>query len=194
VCAAIEADYAAALKAAKMCTVGESNQCAVQVASGFFCDCMTFANGAQDTLTAIAAQFQSSGCRRICGGTCALLLAASCVADATSTTGGRCEPVGLLNLDGSNSGGSFTAKVGEEVDITLTNVGPGTFTKDPVLSSSIMTVLEVTIPAGPPSPGGPSQLYRLRATAAGHVQIEIPFEALDGSPSRPTFVLNLTIS
>ena len=55
-CAAIEADYAAALKAAKMCTVGASNQCAVQVASGFFCDCMTFANGAQDTLTAIAAQ------------------------------------------------------------------------------------------------------------------------------------------
>lgn len=194
VCSDIEAEYATALKAAQMCTVGASSQCAVQVAGGFFCGCTTFANGGQDTLAAIAAQFQASGCRDFCTGTCGILLPAACVADATSTTGGRCQPVGLLNLDASSSGSSFAATVGEEVDITLTHVGPGNYTLDPVLSSPIMTVLQITIPAGPPNPGGPAQLYRLRATAAGQVRIEIPFEAAGGGPSRPTFVVTITIN
>ena len=43
--------------------------------------------------------------------------------------------------------------------------------------------VEIAIPAGPPNANGANHLYRLRATSAGQLEVQIPFEpAASGSP------------
>jgi hypothetical protein len=194
VCQSITDEYAAALLAAQSCTVGAARQCEVQVRAGFFCNCTAFANGGRDALDAIVARFDNNGCRNVCGGVCAQQFAAACMADPTTTTGGRCRPVGLLNLRNTDDGGAFSVPVGNEIDITLQTIGPGSYSISPTLSSSNATIIEITIPAGPMNPGGPARLYRLRAQAAGQVQIQIPFEATDGGAPHPSFTVTLTIT
>jgi hypothetical protein len=194
VCQSIIDEYSAAVMAAKSCTVGAAHQCELRVRAGFFCNCTTVVNSGQDALAAIVARFDDNGCRNVCTGICAQQLAASCMPDPTSASGGRCMSVNLRNLANTDDGGTFSVHVGEEIDITLQSIGPGSYSISPTLSSSNLTIIEITIPAGPMNPGGPTRLYRLRAEAAGQVQIQIPFEATDGGAPHPPFAVTVTIT
>ena len=191
VCDSIRSDYATALASAQECTVGAPNQCTVQVRAGFFCGCTTYANGSADTLAAIAANFQADGCATPCIGTCVALQALSCVADKTSSTGGRCKLPGVMNLTAASNGGTFSVPVGEEIDILLESSAPGSYSTDVTLSSSLATVLEITIPAGPPTPNGVTHLYRLRALSAGQLFIQIPFEPAASGAPQPTYAVTV---
>jgi len=193
-CESIASEYANAITAAQACTVGEANQCQIRVRAGFFCDCTTFVNGGADGLASIAALYTASGCTSFCNGICAQVTSLSCLADTSSPTGGRCKLANTANLTAANQGGSITVEVGDEIDITLGSVGPGSYSQDPVLSNDNLTVVDVTIPAGQQNPGGPTLLYRLRALAPGQTQVEIPFDAAPaGGTSQPTFTVTITV-
>jgi len=193
-CESIASEYANAVMAAQACTVGAASQCQVSVRAGFFCNCTTFVNGGADGLAAIAARYTASGCTSFCNGTCVQVQSLSCLADTSSPTGGRCKLANTANLTAANQGGSATVKVGDEIDITLGSVGPGSYSQDPVLSNDNLTVIEVTIPAGSQNPGVPTLLYRLRAQAPGETQVSIPFDAAPGGGTgQPTFTVTITV-
>src|SRR4051812_21714957 len=63
-----------------------------------------------------------------------------------------------------------TAQVGQEVEITLGNVGPGEYESPPTMSSAILTYLGVDVVA-PFNPGGPNQRFRFRAVSAGQTVV-----------------------
>ncbi len=193
ICSGIMTEYAAALKIAQECTLGGANQCALQVRASFFCSCTTFANSNADGLSAIVTRFQDNGCRDQCTGSCLMPRAASCSADTISSTGGRCLPTNLVNLDATSNGGTIAVGVGDEVDITLASPAPGSYSTTVTLSTDKATILEVTIPAGPPNANGPTRLYRLRAMSTGTVQVQIPFEPIASGPSRPSFSVTINI-
>jgi hypothetical protein len=191
VCDSLSANYQAAVRVGQECTVGANDQCAVQVRAGFFCQCTTFVNTGADTLAAIAADYQASGCLTVCGGICAQVRALNCLADTTSPTGGRCQVPGVLTLQASNDGGTFSVAVGEEIDITLESIAPGSYSSELSLSSDVATVLEINIPAGSPNPNGPTRLYRVRAVSPGQVTIRIPFEPVASGPPKPAYVVTV---
>jgi hypothetical protein len=192
-CEGIQQAYADALLKAQECTVGAANQCTEQVRAGFWCYCTTFANGGTQTLTAIADQYQAAGCQSVCTGSCVQVQNLVCVADTTSSTGGRCQVPALLNLNSTNDGGEFPVPVGYEIDILLQAVGFHDYDTNVILSSDAVTVLEITISAGPPNPAGPRRLYRLRATSPGQVVVQIPRIELPDA-SAPAFTITLDIS
>lgn len=187
-CSSIQDEYAAALAVAQQCTVGTSS-CDQPIRASFWCNCTTFVSGSTLTLLAIQQRYQASGCQTVCNGTCLQAQSLSCLSDATSPTGGRCQATGVLSLNAADDGGTFSVPIGGEVDIILQTIGPGDYSAQVMVSSDIATVLEVAIPAGPVNPGGPRRLYRLRALSAGRVQFMIPFEsAVPDSPARDYIV------
>jgi hypothetical protein len=193
VCNDIADQYAAAVLVAQECNLGDLVSCAIQVRASFWCDCVTYVNGGVDTLNALVAQFQSAGCKSGCTGICLQTAPLTCLADATSPTGGRCGRSNLLALASDDDGGAVSVTVGEEIDITLAAPAPGTYGQDPVLSSAAVTVLEVNIPAGPPTPNGATKLYRLRAVASGQVEVQIPFDAPDGGTTTAPYTLTINV-
>lgn len=192
-CSSISTEYAAAVHATQECNVGTAHQCEIQVRASFFCNCTTFVNNGADGLAAIVTRYDSNGCQRVCGGTCTQPQTLTCLSDATSSTGGRCKVPGQLALTGANNGGTFSVDVGNEVDITLESTAPGSYSTDIAMSSGLMTVLEITIPASAPNPNGPTRLYRLLALSAGHVEIQIPFEPALPSAPHPSYRLTITV-
>ncbi len=67
----------------------------------------------------------------------------------------------------SNGGDqTISARVGQEIDVTLGNVGPAEYADPPTLSSAVVTYLGVDI-VPPYNPGGPNQRFRFRAENAG---------------------------
>jgi hypothetical protein len=100
---------------------------------------------------------------------------------------------GVLNLDGAADGGEFSVPVGGELDITLQSIGPGSYSMQVMMSSDIMTVLEIAIPAGPVNPAGETQLFRLRALSAGQVSIQIPFESGVPDAAPRTFTVTIDV-
>jgi len=191
VCEGLSASYQAAVRVAQECTPGAAGQCAMPARASFFCNCMTFVNAGADALAAMAANYRANGCQTVCTGICVQQQALTCRTDPTSTTGGRCQVPGVLNLQASNDGGTFSVVVGEEIDITLESLAPGSFSTEPWLSSDMVTVLEVNIPAGPPNPYGTTRLYRLRVLSAGQVTIRIPFEPLTSGTPKPSYAVTI---
>jgi hypothetical protein len=90
-CESISTQYESALMKAEECTLGgPSQQCTTSVIGSFFCECMVFVNGDTANLASISARFNAAGCKSGCMGSCARETTASCQADSTSSTGGRC--------------------------------------------------------------------------------------------------------
>ncbi|HXU01541.1 MAG TPA: hypothetical protein VN903_11140, partial [Polyangia bacterium] len=111
-CDDVSQAYSDAVIKAQECTVGAANQCGVQVRASFWCNCMTWVNGDTAALTTIAHQYQALGCQSVCNGVCVQPTSLECLADATSSTGGRCKPPAALALTGTDDGGSFSVPVG----------------------------------------------------------------------------------
>jgi hypothetical protein len=194
-CADIQQAYADALKKAQECSPLSPGQCDLQVQSGFWCNCTTWANGGADTLKAIANQYTAAGCQSPCNGSCVQPQSLTCMADSTSSTGGRCQPTNLLNLTADNDGQTLSVPIGYEIDITLSGPPLG-YEMNVMLSvdSSAATVLEVTIPAGLQTPAGPTYLYRLKALASGLVVVQIPHFSATSDASQPAYTVTLNIS
>ena len=186
--------YSDAVIKAQECTVGAVDQCGIQVRASFWCNCMTWVNGGATTLAALANQYQALGCQSVCNGICGQPQSLACEVDPTSATGGRCKPPTLLSLTGVDNGGTFSVPVGYEIDILLISVGPFGYEMRAVLSSDAATVLEVTIPAGPITPAGPTYLYRLRALSAGQVVVEIPHYPGVDDAAVPSYTVTLNIN
>jgi hypothetical protein len=89
-CEAISTEYQTALMKAEECTLGAAHQCTQTGIASFFCQCHVVVNGDIATLAAISSRFDAAGCIHGCIGTCIDRTTASCQADPTSSTGGRC--------------------------------------------------------------------------------------------------------
>jgi len=195
-CVAIQQAYADAVKKAQECSPLSPGQCGVQVRAGFWCNCTTWVNSGADMLTSIANQYTAAGCQSTCTGTCVMPQSLACMADSTSSTGGRCLQTNLLNLTADNDGQTVAVRVGYEIDITLGGPPLG-YEMNAVLSgdSGAATVLEVTIPAGPQTPAGPTYLYRLKALASGLVVVQIAHVSATPDASQPAaYTVTLNIS
>ena len=196
-CTNITQAYFDAVLKAQECTVGAAGQCSVQVPVGFWCNCMTWANGGADTLAAIAAQYDAMGCQRSCNGVCLGPAYLDCLADTTSATGGRCQSPATLGLGTFDDGGKFSVPVGYEVDITLDSA-PDSYGwqvgMQVVLSSDAATVIDVLIPAGPVNPAGPTYLYRIKALSPGQVVVQIPRTSVTSDAGQRAYEITLNIS
>lgn len=193
ICADLENAYRDLLSSAGQCTLGADNQCGVKVAASFFCNCTTKVNGHADDLAAIFDRYRAADCLTPCNGSCLQARAFACQADSTSSTGARCKEQAILNLTGADNGGSFSVKAGSEIDIFLQDIGSSQYATEVMLSSDAATVLEITIPAGPPDPAGLMHLYRIAAMSPGQVVVQIPGLSSTGDAASPAFVVTIDI-
>jgi hypothetical protein len=78
---------------------------------------------------------------------------------------GACHGTSPFEVLGPTAG-TFSIKVGQEIDIHMQNAGPGYFVVPPTLSDSALTFLEETTP-GQPVPAGITQLFHFKGVASG---------------------------
>ncbi len=90
----------------------------------------------------------------------------------------------------TDSGGSVSANLGEELDIELSSIGPSSY-GDPVVSSSSVQYLSVSV-VPPYTPGGPTQLFTFKAAAVGQATITIP-KVNDTTGTLPAFTLIVNV-
>ena len=77
---------------------------------------------------------------------------------------------------------SFRVSRGQELDVTLSTVGPGQYDSLPVISFPALRFIDMAF-VGPYTPGGPNQRYRFHAESPGRVTI-----VFRRSDSRPAVV------
>jgi hypothetical protein len=116
-------------------------------------------------------------------------LAASAIAPR-GITDERGNMSGKVALNREDGGTVVRVAVGNEVDIMLQTIGPGSF-GDPEVSSGSIQFLDVSL-AKVRSPGGPTQVFRFRAVENGQTLIRIPHTA-DGPFSNPDFTITLSV-
>jgi hypothetical protein len=87
-------------------------------------------------------------------------------------------PEDVITLDRSDNGRTVALAVGQEFEIALDSVGPGSFATPIVSSDSVRFLSEsVSSPSGPPTPGGgKTQRFRFEAVASGRAELSIPFD------------------
>jgi hypothetical protein len=90
----------------------------------------------------------------------------------------------------TDSGGSVSAKLGDELDVKLSSIGPSSY-GDPVVSSSSVQYLNVSV-VPPYGPGGPTQLFTFKAAAVGQATITIP-KVNDPTGTLPAFTLTVNV-
>jgi hypothetical protein len=77
----------------------------------------------------------------------------------------------VLYLTSSDNGHHVTAAVGQQIQLTLATVGPGSY--GPAQVSSGAVEFENNALGLPLNPGGPTQIYMFRAATQGEASIEI---------------------
>lgn len=77
---------------------------------------------------------------------------------------GACHSDGVLGLDDHSQ--TRSVSVGDEVDVTLGNVGPAQYESPPGLSSNAVAFLSVDV-VPPYTPAGPTQRFRFKAVTSG---------------------------
>ena len=78
-----------------------------------------------------------------------------------------------LPLNMTDNGKHVTAKVGQEIIITLQTIGPGQY-ETPRISSACVRFEGSYFPTKEQIPAGPKQVYRFVSGAVGQAKIEIP--------------------
>jgi hypothetical protein len=114
-------------------------------------------------------------------------LAAGVLASALFPLG--CSP-SPIELGGDDRGQVVTAKVGQEIRVTLGTIGPGNY-GDPQITSSVVRFLDMSYPKEQ-NPGGPTQVYRFEAMSVGRADIRIPHEGGFPAPREP-FTLTVIV-
>jgi hypothetical protein len=78
----------------------------------------------------------------------------------------------VLYVHGGNNGQQVTARVGQQIQITLQTIGPGQYGSPKVSSAAIE--FQGAAFAKEQIPGGPKQIYRFHARSEGEARITIP--------------------
>jgi hypothetical protein len=94
-----------------------------------------------------------------------------------------CGSDGVAGIVG-NTSQAVVAEVGDEVQITLPNVGPGEYASPPQISSAVLTFLSVDV-VPPYTPAGPRQQFRFKAIARGQAIVSFR-RFLNDSPIGPS--------
>jgi hypothetical protein len=83
-----------------------------------------------------------------------------------------------ITFDRSDNGQIAVIAVGEEFEMALDSVGPGSFATPIVSSESVRFLSESeSSPSGPTTPGGgKTQRFRFGAVTPGRAEIAIPFD------------------
>ena len=81
-----------------------------------------------------------------------------------------CGTDSIVDVPANGGNRTITAAAGQEIDVTLGNVGPAIYLSPPAISSDAVTYLGVDV-VPPYNPGGPTQRFRLRATHAGQAVV-----------------------
>ncbi len=77
-----------------------------------------------------------------------------------------CAAAAIVEVPPDGRSRTVLATVGQDIDITLGNVGPATYASPPVISSTAVAFLgDDVVP--PYTPAGPTQRFRFRANGAG---------------------------
>jgi len=76
-----------------------------------------------------------------------------------------CGSDGITSIVGTASQ-TIVAELGDEVQITLWNVGPGEYVSPPQISSTVLTFLSVDV-VPPFTPAGPNQRFRFKTNSRG---------------------------
>jgi hypothetical protein len=87
----------------------------------------------------------------------AAIAVAACAADRVTTVGSGNDVI--------------LARLGQEVDITLGNVGPATYQSPPDISAPVLSYLGVGV-VPPYTPAGPNQQFRFKAVSRGDATVE----------------------
>lgn len=88
-----------------------------------------------------------------------------------------CSADAVLGVDSRSQ--SVSARVGQEVEVTLGNVGPAIYESPPMISSNVVTYLGVDV-VPPYNPGGPTQRFSFKAVAPGQALVTFR-HTLDGA-------------
>jgi hypothetical protein len=88
-----------------------------------------------------------------------------------------CSADAVLGVDSRSQ--SISARVGQEVDVTLGNVGPAIYESPPMISSNVVTYLGVDV-IPPYNPGGPTQRFSFKAVGPGQAIVTFR-HTLDGA-------------
>jgi hypothetical protein len=88
-----------------------------------------------------------------------------------------CSADAVLGADSRSQ--SISARVGQQVEVTLGNVGPAIYESPPMISSNVVTYLGVDV-VPPYNPGGPTQRFSFKAVGAGQAVVTFR-RTLDGA-------------
>lgn len=81
-----------------------------------------------------------------------------------------CAADGIVSVPPNSGSKSVSIAVGQELRITLGNVGPAKYESPPQISSSVLTFLRVDI-IPPFTPGGPTQQFSFKAVRRGQAVV-----------------------
>jgi hypothetical protein len=114
------------------------------------------------------------------------------VSDGSAGTSSAASTLQVLAISGADNGSELTAVVGQEIDITLQSIGPGSYGTAAISSSSV-EFIDMSYPSAQ-TPAGPKQLFRFRAVASGEAVITMEHtETLDGLASNSPFTVRITV-
>jgi hypothetical protein len=82
-----------------------------------------------------------------------------------------CDAGGIVSVPADSGSRTIVASVGQEIQITLGNVGPAEYESPPRISSGVVTYLGVDV-IPPYNPGGPTQRFRFKAVGLGEAIID----------------------
>jgi hypothetical protein len=120
----------------------------------------------------------------------ALVLLVSCDAAAQSRSPHGKTP-GVLSLSFANNGQRVSARVGQQIEISLGTVGPRQYGAPEITSPALQLVS--TAQDWPPNPGGPSFVYIFQAVAEGEVRLTVPVINSEQTPGTTDITFTVTI-
>ena len=97
----------------------------------------------------------------------------------------------VLALNFANNGQHVSARVGQQIEISLGTVGPRQY-GTPEISSSAVRLLNTALD-WPANPGGPRFVYVLEAAAEGEAQVIVPVMNADEMPDAPDITFTVTV-
>jgi len=97
----------------------------------------------------------------------------------------------VLTLDFAKNGQTVSARVGQQIEISLRTVGPRQY-GTPEISSPAIRLLN-TAQDWPPNPGGPGFVYVLQAAAEGEAQVIVPVLNAEETPYTTDITFRVTI-
>lgn len=97
---------------------------------------------------------------------------------------------GIVSIGSDGQSRVIEVVVGQEIDVTLGNVGPAEYQSPPVISSPVVTYLGVDV-VPPFNPGGPTQRFRLRAVGAGSAIVDFRRAFGDSVVSSVTYTVRV---